>query len=196
MDLLLGTHNKGKLREYKALLAEASVNLLLLDDMGLTAFDVEETGTTFEANALLKAQAYAKAGGIAAMADDTGLEVDALDGRPGVYSARYGSSDRQRCEKLLAELAHMPDEQRSARFVCVIAVAQPDKDAHLLVRGTVEGRIAQAIGGGSEGFGYDAVFIPDGYDVTWSAIPLTEKNRISHRGEAARKLIPLLKEQG
>ncbi len=193
MDLLLGTHNKGKLREYKALLAEASVNLLMLDDVGLSAFDVEETGNTFEANAALKAQAYANASRLPAMADDTGLEVDALGGRPGVYSARYGSSDRERCEKLLAELANVPDDERTARFVCVIAVAQPQTDKLLTVRGTVEGRISQAIGGGNEGFGYDAVFIPDGYDVTWSAIPLAEKNRISHRGVAARKLIPLLK---
>jgi XTP/dITP diphosphohydrolase len=193
MDLLIGTTNKGKLREYKALLAEAPVKLLMLEDVGLSAFDVEENGDTIEANAIIKARAYANAGGLAALGDDTGLEVDALGGRPGVHSARYGSSDRERCEKLLGELGHVPDEKRTARFACVLAIAFPQQENLMTVRGVVEGRIAWSMGGGSEGFGYDSVFIPDGYDITWSAIPLAEKNRISHRGEAAKQLLPLLK---
>jgi non-canonical purine NTP pyrophosphatase (RdgB/HAM1 family) len=170
------------------------VKLLMLEDVGLSAFDVEETGDTLEANAIIKARAYANASGIAALGDDTGLEVDALGGRPGVYSARYGSSDRERCEKLLGELASVAEEARTARFACVIAVVLAQEESPLIaVRGVVEGRIAYAMGGGSEGFGYDSVFIPEGYNITWSALPLIDKNRISHRGEAAKKLIPLLK---
>jgi XTP/dITP diphosphohydrolase len=193
MDLVLGTHNKGKLREYQSLFVEAPINLLMLDDVGLSAFDVDETGTTIEANAQLKAQGYANASNMLTMADDTGLEIDALDGRPGVYAARYGNSDRERCEKVLAELTGVPDEKRTARFVCAIVVAKPNSEPLITVRGTVEGRIAHAIGGGNEGFGYDPVFIPDGYHVTWSAIPLREKNQMSHRGSAVRKLLPLLR---
>jgi XTP/dITP diphosphohydrolase len=194
MDLILGTHNKGKLREYQELLAEAPVYLLLLDDIGLKDFDVDETGTTIEANAQLKAQGYANASNMLTMADDTGLEIDAMDGRPGVYAARYGNSDRDRCEKVLAELAGVPDEKRTARFVCAIVVAKPNSEPLIVVRGTVEGRIAHAISSGSTGFGYDPVFIPDGYDVTLGELPAGDKNKISHRGRATQKLIPLLKE--
>lgn len=192
MDLILGSHNKGKLREYKALLADAPFTLRLLDEVGLAAFDVQETGETIEANALLKARAYANACHMPVLADDTGLEVDALDGGPGVYSARYGSSDRERCQRLLSELFNVPQEARSARFVCVIAVARPNNGQTITARGVVEGRIAFSMGQGSEGFGYDSIFIPDGYDVTWNAISLAEKNHISHRGRAARALLPLL----
>ncbi|NWF69624.1 MAG: RdgB/HAM1 family non-canonical purine NTP pyrophosphatase [Chloroflexi bacterium] len=192
MDLILGSHNKGKLREYKALLADAPFTLRLLDEVGLAAFDVQETGETIEANALLKARAYANACHMPVLADDTGLEVDALDGGPGVYSARYGSSDRERCQRLLSELFNVPQEARSARFVCVIAVARPNNGQTITARGVVEGRIAFSMGQGSEGFGYDRIFIPDGYDVTWNAISLAEKNHISHRGRAARALLPLL----
>jgi XTP/dITP diphosphohydrolase len=193
MDLILGTHNKGKLREFQALLAEAPVKLLLLADVGLADFDVDETGTTIEANAQLKAQGYADASNMLTMADDTGLEIDAMDGRPGVYAARYGNSDRDRCEKVLAELANVPDEKRTARFVCAIVVAKPNSEPLISVRGTVEGRIAHAIASGNTGFGYDPIFIPDGYEVTLAELPSGEKNKISHRGRAAQVLIPLLK---
>jgi non-canonical purine NTP pyrophosphatase (RdgB/HAM1 family) len=195
LELVLGTHNRGKLREYQALLADAPVRVLMLDDIGLNDFDVDESGTTVEANARLKAHAYAQASRRITMADDTGLEVDALDGRPGVYAARYGGAgldDRGRCEKLLSELDGIPDERRSARFVCVIVALNPRIGKEVTARGTVEGHIAHSIGGGNEGFGYDSVFIPDGYEVTWSAIPLAEKNGFSHRGNAVRALIPLL----
>lgn len=195
MDLLIGTHNKGKLREYRALLAEAPVRLVGLDEVGLGKLDVEETGATFGDNATMKALAYTRASGLFALADDTGLMVDALGGRPGLYSARYGPpelDDRGRRLLLLSEMESVSDEARAARFVCVIAVANPHRMTTITASGACEGRIARQEQDGAQGFGYDAVFIPDGYTVPWSTISGDDKNRISHRGEAARKLIPVL----
>jgi len=192
--LLIGTSNPGKLREYDALLAELPVHLLSLRDVGLDSMDVEEPYETFEENAAQKVKVYAKASGLLALADDTGLVVDALGGRPGVYSARYGGpTDRDRYLKLLGELEGVPDDQRTARFVCVCAATNPSGERIEYGRGTVEGWIAGAPGDGTEGFGYDAVFVPDGYNVVLSAIPMAEKNSISHRGNAARALIPALR---
>jgi XTP/dITP diphosphohydrolase len=192
MDLLIGTHNPGKLREYRALLAEAPVRVVGLDEIGLREFEVEETGETFGENAARKALAYARASGLFALADDTGLLVDALGGRPGLHSARYGPpelDDRGRRQLLLSELESVPDEARTARFVCVIAVANPQTMTIVTANGACEGRIAHEEQDGEEGFGYDAVFIPNGYTIPWSRVTRDEKNRISHRGEAAR-LIP------
>lgn len=195
MDLLIGTSNAGKLREYAVLLRELPVKLLSLRDVGLNSLEVEEPYETFEENAAQKARVYAKASGLIAVADDTGLVVDALGGRPGVYSARYGGpTDRDRYLKLLGELVNVPDDQRTARFVCVTAAADPSGEHVASGRGTVEGWIARAPGEGTEGFGYDAVFVPDGYSVCLSAIPMAEKNQIGHRGRAARALIPALKQ--
>lgn len=192
--LLIGTSNPGKLREYATLLAELPVRLLSLRDAGLDSLDVEEPFETFGENAAQKAKVYAKASGLLALADDTGLVVDALGGRPGVYSARYGGpTDRDRYLKLLGELETVPYGQRTARFVCVCAAADPSGERLESARGTVEGWITRAPGEGTEGFGYDAVFVPDGYSVVLSAIPMAEKNRISHRGNAARALIPELR---
>lgn len=196
MDLLIATTNPGKVREYQSLLAELPLKLLNLTDVGLADMEVEENGTTLEANATLKATAYTRASGLRVLADDTGLFVDALGGAPGVYPARYGGPGltmAQRRQKLLAELANVPDKQRTARFMCVIALGDPDTGEVQTVSGTCEGRIARQEDDGGEGFGYDALFIPQGYDIPWSRVPLAEKNRISHRGQAARKLIPLLK---
>ncbi|MBZ0301821.1 MAG: RdgB/HAM1 family non-canonical purine NTP pyrophosphatase [Anaerolineae bacterium] len=193
MDLLVASSNPGKVREYQTLLAEVPLRLVSLREVGLAEMQVEEDGDTLEANASLKAQAYARASSLPALADDTGLFVDALDGAPGIYPARYGGPSltmAQRRQKLLHELGNTPDAQRTARFVCVIAVAHHD---HLeTVRGVCEGRIAQVEDGGREGFGYDAVFIPQGYAIPWSQVPVEEKNRISHRGQAARQIIPVL----
>lgn len=194
MDLLIGTSNVGKLREYAVLLAELPVKLLNLRDVGLDSLEVEEPYATFEENAAQKAKVYAHASGLIAVADDTGLVVDALGGRPGVYSARYGGpTDRDRYLKLLGELENVPDDQRTARFVCVTTAADPSGEHLASGRGTVEGRIARAPGAGTEGFGYDAVFVPEGYDVCLSALSMAEKNSISHRGRAARALIPALR---
>lgn len=194
MKLLIATTNPGKVHEYEILLTGAPVQLLSLKDVGLGGMDVEESGTTLEDNARIKATAYAQASGVLTLSDDTGLFVDALDGRPGVYPARYGGPGLtmpQRRAKLLGELANVPDEKRTARFVCVIALAKGD--AIEWARGTCEGRIAQADDPeGQEGFGYDSLFISQGYDVPWSRVPIDEKNRISHRGQAARKAVEIL----
>lgn len=197
MDLLIGTTNAGKLREYAALLHLLPLRLRGLRDVGLAEMDVVEDADTLEGNALLKATAYARASGLYALGDDTGLMVDALGGRPGVHAARWageGADDRTRWDKLLSELDGVPDERRTARFACVVALADPQGRAPTTATGTIEGRIAQAPDTSGGGFGYDALFIPTGHDVTWSALPLDEKNRLSHRGEAVRKLIPTLEQ--
>ena len=182
MKLIVATKNKGKLAEIKAILS--GVTVLGQDEAGVDAA-VEETGTTFAENALLKARAIAALTDGAVLADDSGLEVDALDGAPGIYSARYAgedATDADRMQKLLRELDGIPDEQRTARFVCVMALVLPDGSAHTFC-GTCEGRIAHAPRG-ENGFGYDPVFaLPDG-GRTLAEIGETEKNQISHRFRA------------
>jgi XTP/dITP diphosphohydrolase len=196
MDLLIATTNPGKIREYEILLVGAPVQLLNLAEVGLGDMDVDESGTTLEDNARIKAEAYMKASSMLTLADDTGLFVDALGGAPGVYPARYGGPGLtmpQRRAKLLDELANVPDEKRTARFVCLIALANPADHSVELVRGTCEGRIAQTEDmEGREGFGYDPLFIAQGYDVPWSRLPMDKKNRISHRGQAARQAALIL----
>lgn len=195
MDLLIGTSNPGKLREYNIILAEVpQIRLLSLRDVGLESLDIEEPFDTFAQNAIHKAKAYAQTSGLPAFADDSGVVVDALDGRPGVYSARYGGpTDRDRYMKLLGELEGVEDARRTARFVCIAALAQPNRDEVETAEGVVEGKIAFAPGENINGFGYDAVFIPQGYNAVFSTLPPDEKNGISHRGRAAAGLIPALK---
>ncbi|MEO1664728.1 MAG: RdgB/HAM1 family non-canonical purine NTP pyrophosphatase [Chloroflexota bacterium] len=195
MDLLIATQNRGKLREYRAIVANLDIDVLSLEDVGLGKLDVEETGETFEANAELKAAAYAQASGRLALADDSGLCVDALDGAPGVYSARYageGATDADRRAKLLGALKDVPDEQRTAYFMCVIVVFNPEKQTPYVSLGKFTGRIAHEESDGQYGFGYDPIFIPDGYDVTLADIEPDEKNRISHRALAAQQMRPVL----
>lgn len=195
MDLLIATQNRGKLREYRAIVANLDIDVLSLEDVGLGKLDVEETGETFEANAELKAAAYAQASGRLALADDSGLCVDALDGAPGVYSARYageGATDADRRAKLLDALKDVPDEQRTAYFMCVIVVFNPEKQTPYVSLGKFTGRIAHEESDGQYGFGYDPIFIPDGYDVTLADIEPDEKNRISHRALAAQQMRPVL----
>ncbi len=193
-DLLIGTSNPGKLREYEELLAGLPLRLMSLKDVGLDTMEVAEDADTLEANASLKALAYARASRLLTLADDTGLFVDALGGAPGVYPARYGGPGltmAQRRHRLLGELTGVPDAQRTARFVCVIALGVGDEVTQ--VRGVCEGRIAPVDDEGGEGFGYDAIFIPQGYTVSWSHVPMAEKNRISHRGQAAQAILPTLR---
>ena len=195
-DLLIATQNKGKLHEYRRLLANLRVTLRAPDEVGLGRVDVDETGDTFAANAAIKAQAFARASGLLALADDSGLVVDALDGRPGVHSARYGGpglDDAGRRDRLLSELEAFDDDQRSAHFACVIAIAAPDSETVHSVTGTCPGRIIRAARG-TGGFGYDPIFVPDGYDQTFAELPLDVKNAISHRALAATAAIPLLRE--
>ncbi|MBZ0278136.1 MAG: RdgB/HAM1 family non-canonical purine NTP pyrophosphatase [Anaerolineae bacterium] len=195
MDLLIGTSNAGKLREYQEMLAGLPVRCLSLHDVGLADMDVAEDGMTLEANAGAKAAAYAQASGLLTLADDTGLFVDALGGEPGVYPARYGGPGltmAQRRQKLLGALEGVAAGQRTARFVCVIALAPPGSESATTFKGECEGHIALAEDTGASGFGYDAVFIPQGHDIPWSSISADDKNRISHRGRAVRQVIPLL----
>jgi XTP/dITP diphosphohydrolase len=187
--LLVATHNQGKVREYRALLADLPIEVTYLDAEGVT-FEAEETGQTFAENAVMKAQAYAAWTGLLTWADDSGLEVDALGGEPGVLSARYGApaarSDVERCQLLLSKLAGVPDSQRTARFRCVVALAWPDGRV-VTTDGACQGRIAHAPIG-EQGFGYDPVFLVADFDYrqTMAELDPDLKNRVSHRGRAAR----------
>ncbi len=194
MKLLIATHNQGKLREYRQLLTALSLDIFGLDDAGIT-HDVEETGDTFAANATLKAEAYAHMAGCLALADDSGLVIDALDGRPGVYSARYGTpglDDAGRRAYVLNELASVPAESRTARFMCAIAVHDPHATKTELVYGACEGHILLADHDGGHGFGYDAIFQPNGFSESFAQLPPDAKNAISHRGKAVAQLPVLL----
>ena len=195
--LLVATHNPGKMREYRGLLRDAPYDLVSLDDMGIT-LEVEETGDTFRENAWLKARGYAAEAGMLTLADDSGLEVDALGGDPGVQSARYGGdvcwSDQDRVKLLLRNLGETPWERRTARFRCVIAVARPPDEGDVDVAsvvGSVAGMI-QYEPAGDEGFGYDPVFYLPSFDRTMAQLPVEKKNRISHRSDAARRAVAVL----
>ncbi len=192
--LLVATHNKGKVGEYSEILGDSGIAWLTLDDVGIT-HDVEETGATFRENAILKAQAYAVQSGLLTLADDSGLEVDALDGRPGVLTARFGgpgllAADRYRL--LLAHLDGVPAPQRTARFRCVIALAAPDGSILGAAEGVCEGEIAQEPQG-EGGFGYDPVFYLAELGQTMAQLSAAEKHRRSHRGQATRAIEPLLR---
>lgn len=190
--LLLATNNPGKVAEFRRLLDGCGWDIVAPADIGLN-LSVEETGQTYEENAKLKAVAYAKASGLVTLADDSGLEVDALGGRPGILSARYAGpdrTDRERLEALLRELADVPDKDRTARFRCVIAMVDADERVEI-VEGTVEGRIMTTPRGES-GFGYDPVFLLPDRGQTAAELPPEAKDEISHRGVAARKARTLL----
>lgn len=197
--LVIATNNRGKLREYETLLDGCGYDLLTPRDLGI-AFNPAETGSTYEENASIKAAEAARLTGFMALADDSGIEVDALGGRPGLFSARYAGRDAlsdeitesEQLRLLLGELADVPDEQRTARFVCVVAIATSDEIR--LFRAQWQGHIAHEIRG-ENGFGYDPIFIVPGYGGRTSAeLPPDVKNRISHRGQAAAKALELLKE--
>lgn len=192
MKILVATHNKGKLREYAELLADLPVEWVSLADVGIGE-DVKETGETFEENARLKATTYARQSGLLTLADDSGLEVEALGGEPGVRSARYAgpeASDQDRYRLLLANLEGVPEEERKARFVCVIAVATPEGDT-ITAEGFRGGFIAHEPRG-EHGFGYDPVFWVPGYRVTMAELPPEVKNHISHRAQAIKAIKPEL----
>ena len=193
MKAVLASSNAGKLRELAAILAPFGYELVTQSSLGIDT--PPETGVTFAENSLLKARHAAKLSGLPALADDSGIEVDALDGRPGVYSARYAgehATDQTNLEKMLDELRGVPDERRTARYQCVIAfVRTADDPSPLLAHGTWEGRVlTQPRGTG--GFGYDPIFQPTGLDLTAAELPAQEKNQRSHRGEALRALVRLL----
>jgi XTP/dITP diphosphohydrolase len=198
MDILIGTSNPGKLGEFEALLAGLDARLLSLGDVGLGGLDVPEDATTLEANAAHKARVYAEASGLMTLADDTGLFVEALGGAPGIYPARYGGPGLTMAErrgKLLAALAEAGagEGARTARFECVIALCRPQTGEVITVRGICPGRIALEEAHGENGFGYDPVFIPDGYTESFSQLPEAVKNQISHRGRAAQMMVAELR---
>ncbi|MDC3412567.1 XTP/dITP diphosphatase [Terrihalobacillus insolitus] len=187
--IMIATKNEGKVKEFKQLFLKYGVDVISLLDMEEDIPDVEETGTTFEQNAALKAETISAVLNIPVIADDSGLEIRALEGRPGVYSARYAGTsknDRANLDKVLTELTGVPDENRAARFVCVIAVAQPGKST-FTKRGTCEGKIGLHPTG-KHGFGYDPIFIPNEYNRTMAQLSADEKNAISHRRNALSQL--------
>ena len=192
--LVIATTNPHKVEEFRELLADVPFTLLSLSDLGVTQ-DVAETGETFEDNAIIKARAYAEETGLLTLADDSGLEIDALDGGPGVYSARWAGDDVTydvRNRMLVERLAGLPDAQRGARYRCAIAIALPPPRGLVgVVDGVFEGRIATEPVGHS-GFGYDPIFYVPEQERTVGQMTAEEKHRISHRARAARAAKPLL----
>jgi XTP/dITP diphosphohydrolase len=198
MEIVIATYNPGKLREVRAALSSLPITFrTLVDFPNIT--EVPETGESYQANATLKAMGYAEQTGLLALADDSGLEVDALNGGPGVYSARFGGdgvSDEERVEKLLRAVANQKEVSRGARFVCAIAIARPVQPPQLLtlLEESCEGSLSlHARGKG--GFGYDPIFIPDGYSQTFGELPAELKSRISHRGKALHGIRHFLEAQ-
>ncbi len=193
--LLVATRNAGKLRELTQLLGDSNCDLVSLDDVGI-AHEVEETGATFEENAALKAETYRNLGELVTLADDSGLEVDALGGEPGVRSARYAgpdATDDERVAFLLAKLADTPSANRSGRFRCVIAIAAPDQETEFH-SGSCEGRIVSKPRG-ENGFGYDPIFEFPDLGLTMAELPTRLKNTLSHRAIAARGAAKSLSER-
>lgn len=183
MKVILASKNQHKLTELSAILSQLGFEIALESEYGLD-IDVEETGTTFEENSFLKADAVMKASGLPVLADDSGLMVDALDGAPGVYSARYGhkASDKERTAYLLENMKDVPEERRGAKFVCVITCLFPN-GRKIVARGECPGVIARAPHG-ENGFGYDPVFYLPELGMTYAELPSEQKNAISHRARA------------
>ncbi len=192
--LLLATTNEHKLNEFRTIFRELPFQLLSLRDVQIDT-DVEETGTTFAENAILKARFYAQAANMLALADDSGLEIDALGGEPGIYSARFAGRETPYAERfrlIFERLQDVPPDQRAARFRCAIALAEPSGEVQV-VEGTIEGVIAESARG-ENGFGYDPIFLVPEYGKTTAEMASQEKHRISHRGRAAAAARRLLED--
>ena len=182
--IIFATSNEGKMREIRQIMQDSEYEVVSLKEAGISA-DIEENGTTFEENAVIKASAIAKLTGELAMADDSGLEVDYMDKAPGIYSARFLGEDTSYDIKntyILDKLKGVPQEGRSARFVCAIALAKPDGTA-ITKKATIEGYIGYEIRG-ENGFGYDPIFMVPEFDKTTAELSMEEKNKISHRAKA------------
>ncbi len=195
MKILVATNNAGKIKELSEFLADLPIELFGLKHFENT-FEPEETGATFADNAILKANSYALQTGFWAVSDDSGLEVEALNGAPGVFSARYAgenATDAERIVKLLAELAATNAESRRARFVCAMAIADETGDIKFLAEGICDGQIALKPGG-ANGFGYDPIFVPDGYEQTFGELSSAIKRKISHRAQAIEKIMLFLRD--
>lgn len=197
MKVVLASKNAHKLVEIKQITDQFGFDLVLQSELGVDV-DVEETGTTFEENSLLKARAVMEATGLPALADDSGIAVDALNGEPGVYSARYGFDDtlddHGRMMLLLKNTEHVPDGQRQAKFVCVISFITPDGKI-IQARGEIHGELTRQPRG-ENGFGYDPIFYYPPFGKTTAELPAEQKNAVSHRGNALRIFYEKLKEEG
>jgi XTP/dITP diphosphohydrolase len=194
MEIVIATKNVGKVKELADILADLPVNLRSLNDFE-NIFEPEETGVDFIENAVLKARSYALQTGLWAVADDSGLEVEALGNAPGVFSARYAGENatgEERIDKLLGELNKTRDENRKARFVCAMAVADDTGEIRYVAEGFCAGRIVAAPRG-SNGFGYDPIFVPEGFSETFGELAGDVKREISHRAHASKKIIAYLR---
>jgi len=187
MEIVLATRNRGKIKEIKRIVGELPISILTIDNFPGCP-EVEEEGATFQENAIKKAAAVAAYTGKPSLADDSGLEVYALNNAPGILSSRYsgeGANDGKNIEKLLHEMRPLSDEERKARFVCCLALVYPDGKIEIFT-GHVEGRIGREPRG-SHGFGYDPLFYPEGYGKTFAEMKAKEKDSLSHRGNALRE---------
>ena len=197
MKVVLASKNPHKLIEIDEITRKLGIELILQSELGID-IDVEETGTTFEENSLIKAEAVMKATGLPAMADDSGIAVDALNGAPGVYSARYGGdpslSDHDRKMLLLKNTEHVPDGSRQAQFVCVITMVNPDGEV-IQARGEIHGELTREPRG-ENGFGYDPIFYYPPAGMTTAEMSSEEKHKVSHRGNALKVFYDMLKEKG
>lgn len=192
-EILIATTNSGKVKELQNFLADLNVRVHSLNDFPKIT-EPAETGEAFAENAVLKAMFYARHTKIWSLADDSGLEVEALGGAPGVFSARYageGAGDKEKINKILHELEQTPDEERRARFVCAMAVSDETGDVKFIAEGVCSGRIALSASG-TNGFGYDPIFIPDGFEQTFGELSGEIKKKISHRAQAIAKIIQFL----
>ena len=197
MKVVLASKNKHKLVEISKITEKFGIELILQSELGVD-IDVEETGTTFEENSFLKAEAVMKATGLPALADDSGIAVDALNGEPGVYSARYGFDDTLddwgRLLLLLKNTEHVPDGQRQAQFVCVITMVTPEGQT-IQARGEIHGELLREARG-ENGFGYDPIFYYPPFGKTTAEMSPEDKNQVSHRGQALRIFYDKMKEAG
>ena len=192
VQVIFATGNMDKMREIREIMADCKVEIVSLKEAGINA-DIVENGSTFEENAMIKAQTIRDLTGKLVLADDSGLEIDYLGGEPGIYSARYMGEDTSyhiKNASLIERLEGVPDEKRTARFVCAVAAAFPDGTVKT-VRGTIEGIIGYKEEG-ENGFGYDPIFYVPEYGCTTASLPPEEKNKISHRGKALRAIRPVL----
>jgi XTP/dITP diphosphohydrolase len=195
MQILIATKNNGKIRELKDFLADLPIRLRSLNEFA-DVVEAAETGATFAENAVLKAQSYGLQTGIWALADDSGLEVEALGGAPGIFSARYGGENTdyaEKIKKLLQELSETQDKERQARFVCAMAISNEKGEIKFLTEDVCHGKIALTPRG-TNGFGYDPIFVPRNFEQTFGELPDETKRKISHRAKAINKIIRYLRD--
>lgn len=193
--IIFATGNQDKMKEIRMILADLNAEIVSMKEAGIQ-LDIEENGTTFEENAMIKAKAVAEHTDAIVLADDSGLEIDYLNKEPGIYSARYMGEDTSytlKNQNLLERLAGVPKEQRTARFVCAVAAVLPNKET-AVVRGTIEGYIGLEPQG-ANGFGYDPIFYVDEYGCSTASLPPEKKNEVSHRGKALRAMRSILMEK-